>query len=181
MSRPFALRLGNIDVTYVRNNEIDDFADLERLFLLLEAPVRNPTNLGWVLAITRLARAAGTPCAARRPVGQFHHQLVRLVAERPITCCRGGCITAYRQWRMYYRNSSELALGRLSQAVHRAVGAGEDRELGASTTPRDCQAVDASMRRSAPNTPPRWESMPARARSVTTFSIVRDGASGRRA
>ena len=43
-------RAGNIDVTYILNDECDDFADLERCFLALEGPVRNPLTLGWMLA-----------------------------------------------------------------------------------------------------------------------------------
>jgi asparagine synthase (glutamine-hydrolysing) len=49
----------NIDPNYLPNDQCDDFADLERLFLAFEAPLRNPMNLGWMLAITRLARAQG--------------------------------------------------------------------------------------------------------------------------
>ena len=50
---------GNIDVTYVQDDASDDLADLDRFFIALEGPVRNPTNLGWVLAILRLARTQG--------------------------------------------------------------------------------------------------------------------------
>ena len=59
MSRRSRKLAGNIDVTYVRNDECDDLAELERFFLALEGPVRNPTNLGWMLAILRLARTQG--------------------------------------------------------------------------------------------------------------------------
>lgn len=41
---------GNIDVEYVRNDECDDFAQLERFFIALDGPVRNPTNFGWMTA-----------------------------------------------------------------------------------------------------------------------------------
>ena len=34
-------------------------AELEKFFIALESPVRNPGNLSWVLAILRLARAQG--------------------------------------------------------------------------------------------------------------------------
>ena len=50
---------GNIDVTYVQDDAGDDLAELDRFFIALEGPVRNPTNLGWVLAILRLARTQG--------------------------------------------------------------------------------------------------------------------------
>src|ERR1700730_9605031 len=63
--------LCNVDVTYVRNNEVDDFAELERLFLVFEAPVRNPANLGWVLAIMRLARAQGRRVLLGGQLGNF--------------------------------------------------------------------------------------------------------------
>jgi asparagine synthase (glutamine-hydrolysing) len=55
MKRDFS----NLDVTYVFNDELDDFSDLERFFVALEAPVRNPNNLGWMLAIPRRAREKG--------------------------------------------------------------------------------------------------------------------------
>src|SRR5262249_8046385 len=51
--------IGNIDVIYVHNDECDDFSDLERFFIAMEGPVRNPTNLGWMLAISRLAAGQG--------------------------------------------------------------------------------------------------------------------------
>ena len=117
--------LGNIDVTYVRNNEFDDFADLERLFLVLEAPVRNPTNLGWVLAITRLARAQGRRVLLGGQWGNFTISWFGW-SQAADHLLRGRLLTAYRQWRMYYRNSADFSVRRVSQAVHRAVGAGED-------------------------------------------------------
>src|SRR5208283_232615 len=48
--------LGSIDVTYVRNSECDDFADLEAFFHATDGPVRNPQALGWMMQIMRLAR-----------------------------------------------------------------------------------------------------------------------------
>ena len=75
-----AAKAGNIDVTYIRNDEHDDFAELERFFIALEGPVRNPTNLGWVLGLMRERARARPARAARRPPWQFHHQLERLVA-----------------------------------------------------------------------------------------------------
>jgi asparagine synthase (glutamine-hydrolysing) len=98
--------LGNIDVTYIRNNEVDNFADLERLFLLLEAPVRNPTNLGWVLAITRLAAAQGRRVLLGGQWGNFTISWSGW-SQAPDHLLRGRLITAYRQWRQYYRNSSD--------------------------------------------------------------------------
>src|SRR4029077_18867171 len=63
-----ARALGNIDVTYVENDCYDDFAELERFFIALEGPVRNPANLGWMLATLRQARAQGR----RVLLGGFH-------------------------------------------------------------------------------------------------------------
>ena len=98
--------LGNIDVTYVRNNEVDDFADLERLFLVLEAPVRNPTNLGWVLAITRIARAQGCRVLLGGQWGNFTISWSGW-SQTADHLLHGRLITAYRQWRQYYRNSPD--------------------------------------------------------------------------
>jgi asparagine synthase (glutamine-hydrolysing) len=95
---------GNIDVTYVRNDTCDDFADLERLFLALEAPVRNPTNLGWMLAIPRLARSQG-----RRVLlgGLFGNYTISWNgwSQSPEHLLHGRLLTAYRQWRLFYRRS----------------------------------------------------------------------------
>jgi asparagine synthase (glutamine-hydrolysing) len=98
--------LGNIDVTYIRNNEVDDFADLERLFLVLEAPVRNPTNLGGVLAITQVARAQGRRVLLGGQWGNFTISWSGW-SQSADHLLRGRLITAYRQWRQYYRNSPD--------------------------------------------------------------------------
>jgi asparagine synthase (glutamine-hydrolysing) len=96
---------GNIDVTYVRNDTCDDFADLERLFLALEAPVRNPTNLGWMLAIPRLARAQGRRVMLGGLSGNFTISWTgwSQAAEHML---HGRLLTAYRQWRLFYRRTS---------------------------------------------------------------------------
>jgi asparagine synthase (glutamine-hydrolysing) len=96
---------GNIDVTYVRSDECDDFADLERLFLLLEGPVRNPTNLGWMLAIARRARAQGR----RVLLGGFNGNYTISWdgwSQTVDHLLRGRLLTTYRQWRQFYRRSS---------------------------------------------------------------------------
>src|SRR6185503_11492638 len=49
-------KLGNVDVHYVHNNECDDFAALERFFIALNGPVRNPSNFGWTLGVLERAR-----------------------------------------------------------------------------------------------------------------------------
>jgi asparagine synthase (glutamine-hydrolysing) len=97
---------GNIDVNYVRNNDCDDFADLERFFLALEAPVRNPLNLGWMSAIQRLARAQGRRVLLGGLLGNYtiswfgwSQILEHLATGRPLT--------AFRQWRQFYRHSTD--------------------------------------------------------------------------
>lgn len=97
--------LGNVDVTYVRNNECDDFADLERFFIAMEAPVRNPTNLGWMLAIPRLARAQGR----RVLLGGLHGNYTISWygwSQAVDHLLHGRLATAWRQWRLFYRSSS---------------------------------------------------------------------------
>jgi asparagine synthase (glutamine-hydrolysing) len=95
----------NIDVTYVRNDECDDFAELERFFIALEGPVRNPTNLGWVLAILRLARAQG-----RRVLlgGLYGNYTISWNGwSQAAAHLKGGrLLTACRQWQLYYRRTS---------------------------------------------------------------------------
>jgi asparagine synthase (glutamine-hydrolysing) len=97
--------VGNIDVTYIRNNDCDDFAELERFFLALEGPVRNPTNLGWMLAILRHARAQG-----RRVLlgGTFGNYTISWDgwSQAVDHLRRGRLLTAYRKWRLFYRQSS---------------------------------------------------------------------------
>jgi asparagine synthase (glutamine-hydrolysing) len=96
--------VGNIDLTYVRNDVYLDFVDLERFFVALEAPVRNPTNLGWMLAIQRLARAQG-----RRVLlgGSYGNYTISWSGWSQATdhLRRGRLFTAYRQWRLFFRRS----------------------------------------------------------------------------
>jgi asparagine synthase (glutamine-hydrolysing) len=98
--------IGNIDVTYVRNDECDEFAELDRFFLAMEGPVRNPTNLGWMLAIRRIARAHGR----RVLLGGVHGNLTISWSgwsQAIDHLLRGRLITAFRQWRQIYRQSSD--------------------------------------------------------------------------
>jgi asparagine synthase (glutamine-hydrolysing) len=97
---------GNIDVTYIRNNQVDDFADLERVFLLFEAPFRNPTNLGWILEIPRLAREQGRRVLLGGQWGNFTISWSGF-SQAVDHLLQGRLITAYRQWRQYYWNSSD--------------------------------------------------------------------------
>jgi asparagine synthase (glutamine-hydrolysing) len=93
---------GNIDVTYVANDAEDDLADLERFFVALEGPVRNPTNLAWVLSILRLARKQG-----RRVLlgGLRGNSTISWSgwSQTATHAMRGRWLTALRQWRHYYR------------------------------------------------------------------------------
>jgi len=95
---------GNIDVTYVRKENGDEFADLERFFLALDGPVRNPSHLGWILALLRQARAQG-----RRVLlgGLYGNYTVSWTGwSQAVTHLLGGRLfTAYRQWQLYYRNT----------------------------------------------------------------------------
>lgn len=106
--RPFVEAIsraaGNIDVTWVQNDDCDDFVDLERFFHVFEGPVRNPTNLGWMLAIPRIARAKGH----RVLLGGFHgnHSISwegwSQVIDHLLT---GHLYKAHRQWLQFYRCS----------------------------------------------------------------------------
>ena len=102
-----AIRLfaGNIDVTYIRNDEYDDFAELEGFFFALEGPVRNPTALGWMLAVARNARAQGRRVLLGGLSGNYTiswngwSQVVDHLLS-------GRLVTAWRQWRLFYRCST---------------------------------------------------------------------------
>ncbi len=95
---------GNIDVNYVCNDSCDDFAELDRFFAALEGPVRNPTNLGWVLAALRSARAQGHRVLLGGLYG--NHTISWAGWSQALAHLRRGRLgTAYRQWRLYYRRS----------------------------------------------------------------------------
>jgi asparagine synthase (glutamine-hydrolysing) len=96
--------LGNIDVSYVHNDECDDFAELDRFFIAFEAPVRNQTHLGWMLAIPRLARAQGRRVLLSGQYGNFTISWSGW-SQAIDHALRGHLFTAYRQWRLYYRRS----------------------------------------------------------------------------
>jgi asparagine synthase (glutamine-hydrolysing) len=107
--KAIADKLGNIDLNFLHNDECDDFADLERFFLVFEQPVRNPPNLGWMLAIPRMARAQG-----RRVLlgGVFGNYTISWSGWSQAIghLLRGRMLTAYRQWSLYYRRSSNSRL-----------------------------------------------------------------------
>jgi asparagine synthase (glutamine-hydrolysing) len=96
---------GNIDVRYIRNNECNDFAELERFFIALEGPVRNPNNLGWTLAMLRLARAQGQRVLLGGLYGNYTISWNGW-SQTATHLLRGRLLTAYRQWRLYYRRTS---------------------------------------------------------------------------
>jgi asparagine synthase (glutamine-hydrolysing) len=96
---------GNIDVTYVRNDGCNDSAELERFIIALEGPVRNPTNLGWVLAILRLARAHGRRVLLGGLYGNYTISWNGW-SQAAAHLKRGRLLTAYRQWHLYYRRTS---------------------------------------------------------------------------
>lgn len=93
---------GTIDVTGVRDDAGDHLAELDRFFIALEGPVRNPTNLSWVLAILRLARKQGR----RVLLGGLHGNSTISWSgwsQAVDHLLRGRWITALRQWDLYYR------------------------------------------------------------------------------
>jgi asparagine synthase (glutamine-hydrolysing) len=95
---------GSIDVTYVRDDADDDMAELDRFFIALEGPVRNPTNLGWVLAILRLARSQGRRVLLGGLYGNYTiswNGWSQTVGH----LLRGRWLTAMRQWHLYYRRT----------------------------------------------------------------------------
>jgi asparagine synthase (glutamine-hydrolysing) len=96
--------VGNIDVNLVHNDACDDFAELERVFLALDGPVRNPTTLGWMIAISRLARAQGV----RVLLGGLYGNCTISWdgwSQAAGHLQHGRLIAAFRQWRLFYRLS----------------------------------------------------------------------------
>jgi asparagine synthase (glutamine-hydrolysing) len=92
----------NIDVNYVRNDAGDDFAELERVFIAVGGPVRNPTNLEWTLKLLRLAHAQGR----RILLGGFFGNCTiswNGWSQAASHLMRGRMLTAYRQWRLFYK------------------------------------------------------------------------------
>jgi asparagine synthase (glutamine-hydrolysing) len=96
---------GNIDVTYVRDDAGNDTAELERFFMALEGPVRNPASLGWILSILRLARSQGQRVLLGGLYGNYTISWSGWSQALP-HLQRGRLLTAYRQWQLYYRRTS---------------------------------------------------------------------------
>jgi len=95
---------GNIDVSYVHNDACNDFAEFEPFFRALEGPVRNPSNLGWVLAILRLARVQGPRVLLGGLYGN-HTISWSGWSQAAAHLKRGRLLTALRHWRLYYRRT----------------------------------------------------------------------------
>jgi asparagine synthase (glutamine-hydrolysing) len=92
----------NADVTFVSDRSRSFFADLVRCFIALQGPVRNPSNLGWILSILRTAQAQG-----RRVVlgGFAGNQTISWDGWSQTVghLGRGRVLTALAQWNLYYR------------------------------------------------------------------------------
>lgn len=98
-------KLGNIDVTYVHNNdEYNDFSELERFFIALAGPVRNPTNFGWMLAILRRARYQGCRVLLGGLYGNYTISWDGW-SQAVSHLLRGRLLLAYHQWQLYYRST----------------------------------------------------------------------------
>jgi asparagine synthase (glutamine-hydrolysing) len=100
-----AQMIKTLDVNYIFNDMQDDFELLERVFLAFECPVRNPTNLGWMMAIPRVARTQN-----RRVLlgGQLGNYTISWNGWSQVFdhARRGRLMTAYRQWKHFYEASS---------------------------------------------------------------------------
>jgi asparagine synthase (glutamine-hydrolysing) len=96
---------GNIDVEYVRNDERDDFAQLERFFIALDGPVRNPTNFSWMMAVLQRARAQGRRVLLGGLYGNYTISWNGW-SQAADHLLHGRLLLAYRQWQLYYRNTS---------------------------------------------------------------------------
>jgi asparagine synthase (glutamine-hydrolysing) len=104
----------NLDVTYVCSGEHDDFADLDRISRAIDGPVRNVSNMGWIMQIYRLAQAANQRVLLGGDIGNltiswdgwdqaFYHLM------------RGRLWPAVRQWRLFYQISTRSPLGAFRQ------------------------------------------------------------------
>ena len=94
--------VGNIDVEYVHNDECNDFAQLERFFVALGSPVRNPTNFGWVTAILQRAHARGR----RVLLGGLHGNYTiswNGWSQTAAHLLHGRLLLAWSQLQLYYR------------------------------------------------------------------------------
>jgi asparagine synthase (glutamine-hydrolysing) len=95
----------SIDVTYISNHDCDDFVNLERMFEALDGPVRNPMNLGWMLAILRLASSQCRRVVFSGRHGNFSASWTGW-SQTADHFRRGRFIKTYRQWLLFYRSTS---------------------------------------------------------------------------
>ncbi|MGA7332837.1 MAG: asparagine synthase-related protein [Pseudolabrys sp.] len=97
-------KAGNIDVDYVHTDACDDFEQLERFFIALDGPVRNPTNFGWTMATLQRARAQGR----RVLLGGLHGNYTiswNGWSQAASHLLRGRMLLAYQQWRLFYQRT----------------------------------------------------------------------------
>jgi asparagine synthase (glutamine-hydrolysing) len=103
-----ARALGNVDIQYVRDSTGNAFAALDQFFVALQGPVRNPSNLNWMVAILSHARAQG-----RRVLlgGLYGNTTISWDgwAQTAGHVKRGRLITALRQWHLYYHSTDYSA------------------------------------------------------------------------
>ena len=160
----------NIDVTYVRSDAPDDLAELERFFSALEGPVRNPTNLGWILALLRQARAQG-----RRVLlgGLSGNSTISWSgwSQAAAHLKRGRLLTAYRQWRLYYRRTSHSRWAALQKLFVEPLLPESAERLARSPQPSGADRSLAGSRRDPPRFRRRDGCRCARATSRTRFSL----------
>ena len=167
---------GNIDVEYVRNDECDDFAQLERFFIALDGPVRNPTNFGWMTATLQRARARGRRVLLSGLYGNYTISWNGW-SQAAGHLLHGRLLLAYRQWRLYYRStpySRWVAFRKLliEPLMPAPLGNWADRRR----RPHADRGLAGS--RSNPNSisPLRWRSVtPGAKKSGTTFSTACGG------
>jgi asparagine synthase (glutamine-hydrolysing) len=113
--------LGTIDVTYIRSGEHDDFADIEQVFHAVDGPVRNPANLGWYLAILRLARERKQRVLLGGDLGNatISWEGWEQIGDHVL---RGRLFAALRQCRLYYRLSGDSLGHALGKQILRPLG-----------------------------------------------------------
>jgi asparagine synthase (glutamine-hydrolysing) len=95
---------GNIDIEFVRNDECDDFGQLERFFIALDGPVRNPTNFGWMTSALHRARTQGRRVLLSGLYGNYTISWNGW-SQAAGHLLHGRLLSAYRQWRLYYRST----------------------------------------------------------------------------
>lgn len=107
--RPFVEELArfkqNIVPHYVTTGSCDDFKELEVMFKFVDGPIRNPMNLGWMLATRRVARSHGIRVLFGGRHGNFALSWDGW-SQAADHFRRGHLIKAYQQWLLFYRSTS---------------------------------------------------------------------------